>query len=137
MILHARHFATGDPVCVTVENGTITAVDPSGENPTRWIAPAFFDPQINGCLGISFNSSELTAEQVRVVVTECRKHGIGSFLPTLITNGFEAIRHGFATLAGAIESEAELARRLPGFHLEGPYLSAEDGPRGAHPREHI
>jgi N-acetylglucosamine-6-phosphate deacetylase len=137
MILHARHFATGNPVRVTVENGTITAVDPSGESPTTWVSPAFFDPQINGCLGISFNSAALTAEQIRVVVTECREHGIGAFLPTLVTNGFEAIRHGFATLAAAIASDAELARRLPGFHLEGPYLSAEDGPRGAHPREHI
>ncbi|HEV3262081.1 MAG TPA: N-acetylglucosamine-6-phosphate deacetylase, partial [Gemmataceae bacterium] len=24
-----------------------------------------------------------------------------------------------------------------GIHLEGPYISAEDGPRGAHPRRHI
>ena len=26
---------------------------------------------------------------------------------------------------------------MPCFHLEGPYLSGEDGPRGAHPKEHI
>ena len=25
---------------------------------------------------------------------------------------------------------------MPCFHLEGPYLSGEDGPRGAHPKEH-
>src|SRR5687768_6411871 len=25
---------------------------------------------------------------------------------------------------------------MPGFHLEGPYFSIEDGPRGAHPKEH-
>jgi N-acetylglucosamine-6-phosphate deacetylase len=24
-----------------------------------------------------------------------------------------------------------------GFHLEGPFISPEDGPRGAHPREHV
>src|SRR5262249_3702343 len=29
------------------------------------------------------------------------------------------------------------AAAMPGIHLEGPYLSAEDGPRGAHPRQHI
>src|SRR5262245_50754465 len=137
MILHARHFATGRPIFVSVDDSTITAVDPSEENPSAWIAPAFFDPQINGCLGIAFGSPSLSAEQVRVVVDECRRHGIGAFLPTLITGGFEALRHGFATLTRAIESDAELARRLPGIHLEGPYLSGEDGPRGAHPKEHI
>ena len=26
---------------------------------------------------------------------------------------------------------------IPGAHIEGPHLSPEDGPRGAHPREHI
>jgi N-acetylglucosamine-6-phosphate deacetylase len=66
----------------------------------------------------------------------CREHGIGDFCPTLITNGFDALRHGFATLAKALDIDAELARRMPCFHLEGPYLSGEDGPRGAHPKEH-
>ena len=35
--------------------------------------PAFFDPQINGCLGVSFNSPSLTPEQVRTVADECRR----------------------------------------------------------------
>jgi N-acetylglucosamine-6-phosphate deacetylase len=137
MILHAKHYATGSPLAVTVEAGTITAVAASAQNPRRWVAPALFDPQINGCLGVSFNSPSLAAEQVHAVAAECRKHGIGAFLPTLVTTSFDAFRHGFATLAKAIESDADLACRIPGFHLEGPYMSAEDGPRGAHPREHM
>src|SRR4029079_19197873 len=47
-----------------------------------------------------------------------------------------ALRHGFATLAAAREADPDLARRIPGFHLEGAYLSRDDGPRGAHPKEH-
>jgi N-acetylglucosamine-6-phosphate deacetylase len=137
MLIHARHYATGEPLAVAVEGGRITAVGPSPEKPTAFVAPSFFDPQINGCLGISFNSSSLTPEQVRTVADECGKHGIGAFCPTLVTGWFDALRHGFATLAAVIESDPELARRIPGFHLEGPYLSGEDGPRGAHPKEHI
>lgn len=137
MNLHGQHFVTGERICVSIQNGTIVAVGPSHQDPTTWLAPAFFDPQINGCLGIGFSSSSLTRVQVRVVADECRKHGIGAFLPTVITNSFEAIRHSFTTLAKTIDSEADLARRLPGFHLEGPYLSVEDGPLGAHPKEHI
>jgi N-acetylglucosamine-6-phosphate deacetylase len=137
MLIHARHYATGEPLAVTVEGGRVTSVVPSAENPTRFIAPSFFDPQINGCLGISFISHTLTPEQVRTVADECRTHGIGAFCPTLITGSFDALHHGFATLAASVESDPELARRIPGFHLEGPYLSGDDGPRGAHPREHI
>ncbi|MFM8271840.1 MAG: N-acetylglucosamine-6-phosphate deacetylase [Gemmata sp.] len=136
MILHARHYATGAPLAVTAEAGRITHVGPSDQNPEQWVAPALFDPQINGCLGISFNSPALTPEGVRTVTDECKKHGIGAFAPTLVTNSFEALHHGFATLARALEADAELGRRMPVFHLEGPYLSGEDGPRGAHPREH-
>lgn len=137
MILHARHYATGNPIAVTTEGGRIAAIEPSSKQSSEWIAPSFFDPQINGCLGIAFNSLELRSDQVRTVAEECRKHGIGGFCPTLITGSFEAIQHGFTTLARSLREDAELQEWLPGYHLEGPYLSAEDGPRGAHPREHI
>lgn len=136
MILHARHYATGKPVAVTVESGRIAAVSDSDQRPDEWIAPAFFDPQINGCLGISFNATSLTPDGVHRVAGVCRAHGIGAFAATLVTNGFEALRHGFATLARALDADAELARRVPCFHLEGPYLSGDDGPRGAHPKQH-
>ncbi len=137
MSFHARHYVTGKPIVVTIEGGRIGTVASSDRTPSRWLAPAFFDPQINGCRGISFNSSALTTEQVRTVADTCREHGISGFLPTLITGGFEAIRHGFATLELACEANGGLRRRMPGYHLEGPYLSSEDGPRGAHPLEHI
>ncbi|MCE9562258.1 MAG: amidohydrolase family protein [Planctomycetes bacterium] len=136
MIHHAKHYATGRPLAVTVEANRIVGVADSDQKPTRWVAPAFFDPQINGCLGISFNSPSLTAEDVRTVADTCQAHGIGSFLPTLITTSSEAFQHGFATVAKVIESDRDLAKRIPGFHLEGPFLSGEDGPRGAHPREY-
>ncbi len=136
MILHARHYATNAPLAITVANGRIASVTASDQSPDVWVAPALFDPQINGCLGISFNSPSLTPEQVRTVSDECRKHGIGAFAPTLITNSFEAIHHGFATLAKALNADAELSRRMPRFHLEGPYLSGDVGPRGAHPKEY-
>jgi N-acetylglucosamine-6-phosphate deacetylase len=101
-----------------------------------WVAPAFFDLQVNGCDGVSFNAPDLTVEGVHHVVAVCRRHGIGGMLPTLVTNSFNALAHGFQTLARACDDPA-LARVLPGFHLEGPYISGDDGPRGAHPREHV
>ena len=108
MTIHARHYATGRPIAVRIEDGRIAAIQKSEQNPTDWIAPAFFDPQINGCLGISFNSPTLETDQVRTVAETCRKHGIGAFLPTLITNSFEAIHHGFSTLERARASNSDL-----------------------------
>src|SRR5205823_6564958 len=83
------------------------------------------------------NSDRLTADEVRRVADVCRAHGAGAFCPTLITAGADALAHGFATLARACDADPDLARTMPAFHLEGPYIAAEDGPRGAHPREHV
>ena len=134
--IHARHFASEEAIVLTTESGHISTVAPSEAAPGVWIAPSFFDVQINGCLGIGFNAPDLTPEGVRTVTAECRRHGIGSFLPTVITDGFEAIQQSLTTLARALDRDTHLARSIPGFHLEGPYLSGEDGPRGAHPKVH-
>src|SRR6478609_4920424 len=141
MLLRARHYATGEPTDVEYAGGTIVRVARATTRPADreagWIAPALFDLQINGCLGIGFNSPALTGEQVRTVVEECRRHGIGGLLPTLVTGSFAAIAHGFATLRRACETDPVVGAAVSGFHLEGPYIAAEDGPRGAHPKEHV
>ena len=137
MLLRARHYATGEPVEITGADGRITAVTPSPTPSPEWVAPALFDLQINGCDGHSFNSERLTPDTVRHVVTVCRRHGVGQLCPTLITNAFAPLAHGMATIRRACETDAEIAAAVPAIHLEGPYISPEDGPRGAHPRQHV
>jgi len=141
MKIRGKHYRTGERIDVAWHAGRVDAIAPSDSDPADreagWIAPAFFDLQINGCLGHSFNSPDLTIAQVREVIDVCRAHGIAGLLPTLVTNSFEALYHGFTTLRNAIVSDAVVADAVPGFHLEGPYLSGEDGPRGAHPKAHI
>jgi N-acetylglucosamine-6-phosphate deacetylase len=145
MRIRARHYRTGEPVEISCSGGVIRAVTPRPGPPEAgaaiteagWVAPALFDLQINGCDGHSFNSARLTTETVRHVVDVCRKHGIGGLFSTLVTNGFAALQHGFATLRRACDGDPVVGRAVPAFHLEGPYISPEDGPRGAHPRQHV
>lgn len=141
MLYRARHYATGEGVDVVCDRGAIVSIGPAttakADREAGWIAPALFDLQINGCDGHSFNSEKLTRDDVRHVVHTCRKHGISELFPTLITGSFAALRHGFTTLNQACADEPELNRALVGFHLEGPYISPEDGPRGAHPLAHV
>jgi N-acetylglucosamine-6-phosphate deacetylase len=136
MRIHARHYRTGEPLDLVCRDGLIAEVAPA-DGAAGWVAPAFFDLQVNGCEGRAFVSPSLTPDDVRHIAATCARHGIAALAPTLITASFEALRHGFATLRRACEEDAELARALPCFHLEGPYISAEDGPRGAHPRQHV
>jgi N-acetylglucosamine-6-phosphate deacetylase len=144
MLVFARHYATGRSIALTIGGDRIASVaDPVGAEGRRagwfadWVAPSFFDIQVNGCHGVSFNSDRLAAGDVRQVVETCRSHGTGGFCPTLITGSAEALTHGFATLARLCDAEPDLARAMPAFHLEGPYIAAEDGPRGAHPKSHV
>src|SRR5262249_17618876 len=141
MRIHARHYATGVPLEIRCERGRICSLGPPSEPATElqagWVAPALFDLQINGCHGHTFNSQQLTEESVSHVAAACRQHGIGEFCPTLVTNAFPALVHGLATIRRACETCPAVAAAVPAIHLEGPYISPEDGPRGAHPRQHV
>ena len=94
------------------------------------------DIQVNGYDGQEFSSQTLTAEQVARIVRRHYAFGVTGICPTLTTNSFTAFERGMRAIAAACEQDAEIGRRVVGIHLEGPYMSREDGPRGAHPMEH-
>jgi N-acetylglucosamine-6-phosphate deacetylase len=141
MRLRAREYSTGQSLDLVCEHGKIqergSASNVRADLEAEWIAPAFFDLQINGCDGRGFSSERLTVEDIGHIVRVCQQHGIAQLMPTLITNSFEALAHGLAALRHGRDLDPALARAIPGIHLEGPYISPEDGPRGAHPRQHV
>ena len=93
--------------------------------------PGLFDLQVNGFAGIDFNAPGLTSEGLAEALERQRATGVTRCLPTLITSSFDR----FARNARVIARSPDPA--VAGIHMEGPYLSPEDGPRGAHPREHV
>ena len=140
-IIEGIHYYTGQPVQVKLNNGIIeeiTATDKvTGENPV-YIAPGFFDNQVNGFAGVSFafGDSDLTPEGIEKATRELWKKGVTSYLPTLTTNSIEVLTRNFEILSGAVNDE-KLLGSVPGFHLEGPYINPEDGYRGAHPLKFV
>lgn len=90
-----------------------------------------FDLQVNGFAGIDFNARGLTADRCVEAVDRMRVTGVTRCLPTLITSSVD----DFAASARVLARTADPA--IAGIHMEGPYLSPDDGPRGAHPRAHI
>ena len=94
-------------------------------------SPGFFDLQVNGFVGVDFNTPGCTGEQLQLATDALRKTGVTRYLPTLITSSFDR----FASCATALLDFGHEA--IAGLHMEGPYISVDDGPRGAHPREHV
>lgn len=93
--------------------------------------PGLFDLQVNGFAGVDFNAPELDSDRVVAATERLRATGVTRFLPTLITSSLRQFTASARVLARVRH------RAIAGIHLEGPYLSAEDGPRGAHPIAHI
>jgi N-acetylglucosamine-6-phosphate deacetylase len=93
-------------------------------------SPGFVDLQVNGFAGIDFNEPGRSAEQIGSALEAMRRTGVTRCLPTLITSGLDDCCRCARAIA-AVDDPA-----IAGLHLEGPYISPEDGARGAHPRAH-
>ncbi len=140
MEIVARRYDTRCPVAVHIKGRHIQEVKRLGSNggdDLPWIAPGFVDLQVNGHGGRDFANSSLTVEDVVAISTALDRDGVTTYCPTTTTHSFETLSTAMATVARACEQSTEVADRVAGIHLEGPYTSAEEGPRGAHPIEHI
>lgn len=137
MRLCGRRYDTGAPVCLEIERGEVRAVHPADQSAgLPWIAPGFIDLQFNGFGGREFSSASLTPETVGEIVLATGSMGVVEFCPTVTTESLDVLRHALATIAQACDRSSAIARRIPAIHLEGPYLTPQDGARGAHPKQH-
>lgn len=125
------------PVRIEIEDGLIRNItrikELAPENRNVYIGPGLIDNQVNGYTGVSFSLGDkrFTEADVLKVTKALWKAGVTSFLPTLRTNSQENLLRNLAILAKA-RQEPEIRGAIPGFHLEGPYESPDDGFRGAH-----
>ena len=132
-------YQDGKPVSIEIVDGLIGRVKPLAKGsgvPEVYLAPGLIDIQINGYMGVDFSDQELSQDMMHEATYALWKEGVTSYLPTLITRDHERLAHSFSLLAGAMKDEM-IGMSIPGFHLEGPYISPVDGYRGAHPVEHV
>jgi N-acetylglucosamine-6-phosphate deacetylase len=130
------------PVDVVVQDGTVLSIGPAGTGPVdigspdTHIGAPLFDIQVNGAFGINLQGRDARAEDIRALCDQLAAVGISHWIPTLITGSFEDTLHGCQIVTEA-RRDPTVRRAVPGVHLEGPYISPKDGPRGAHPRAHV
>ena len=122
----AGAFAAGSGASAAGERG---ATDAAGARNVE--LPGLVDLQVNGFAGVDFGDLAITPDDVERAVAAIQKTGVTRFLPTLITSPFET----FAACAQTLLKARNAA--VAGIHMEGPYISPEDGPRGAHARAHV
>lgn len=142
MIIRGRLLGDSRASDIDVRDGRIHAITSAGRRRVQTgshqshILPLLFDIQINGYAGIDLQSPTLQPEDVAQLDEALGRTGVGYWIPTIITNSQSRMERSCRVMAEVLQHKP-LARHILGIHLEGPYLSPEDGPRGAHARRHI
>ena len=90
------------------------------------------DLQVNGFAGADYNSPATTFDVIGASLRVMFSTGVTRCLPTVITGSPENMLGALGNLSCA-KQQLDEGRAIVGFHVEGPHISPEDGPRGAHP----
>lgn len=132
-----RDPATGSGIAVTIRDGRVAAIVETAVDDGEYLAPGLVDLQVNGYAGIDLNDGNLTPKSVMELSRAMAGLGVTTYLPTLVTGTRERLLDALAAIATARRQDALCAHMIPGVHMEGPSIAPEDGPRGAHPAEHV
>ncbi|HEY2078852.1 MAG TPA: amidohydrolase family protein [Streptosporangiaceae bacterium] len=137
MNVTGRDPATGRTLCVTTEGGVIAEVRPAEGTSDLWLAPGLVDLQVNGFAGHDVNDTEVSAETLVELVRALWRVGVTTVLPTVVTASERQITRAVAVIGRARDADPMVAHAIPYVHVEGPFLSDQEGPRGVHDARHI
>lgn len=128
----AKHWRSGRMETIEVKDGRIASIREGLASTDLWIAPGLIDVQLNGYGGFDFNGMDTTVQTVVEIVKQMHKIGVTHLLPTIVTGPRERMLHCIRTIADACYENPMVRHAVIGIHVEGPFISEKDGPRGAH-----
>ena len=133
---------------VSVFSGRPVAVEWDGERITEiaeleasaglpYVSPGFLDMQVNGYKGSDYSLEDFSPEHLANIIGSMSKSGTTQHVPTIVSCPQERITRNLGIIAGQMERSREIESAIAGIHVEGPFISSEDGPRGAHDPEYV
>ncbi len=132
MICSGINVHTGENVRVefghTIES--VTSLPPAQGD--TYLSAGFIDLQVNGFAGVDYNAPHVSVAEIGRSVDTILATGVTRFFPTVITGSPNDMVASLRNLASA-RDRLESGEAIAGFHVEGPHIAPEDGPRGAHP----
>jgi N-acetylglucosamine-6-phosphate deacetylase len=79
-----------------------------------------------------YHLEDFSADKAARIVAYLDSSGTTQHIATMTTSPKERILRNLRTLLGALDADPNLKSAIPGIHIEGPFISRLDGPRGAH-----
>ncbi|MFP4179644.1 MAG: N-acetylglucosamine-6-phosphate deacetylase [Spirochaetaceae bacterium] len=118
---------------ISVDGGVIQKIAVIDKDPSLpYVSPGFFDIQVNGYNGVDYGYNLGNIEDVEKLVSALAAFGTTHHHATIITNPGKVILERLEVLKRACQQSSLVNEALKGIHLEGPFISPEEGPRGAH-----
>jgi len=130
------HPGTGETLAISTSGGRISALEAIPGEAGPFVSPGWVDLQVNGFAGVDYNDPNTAADDIARSIEVQRSTGVARFYPTVITGSGQDMRGSLRNLALARRTISNGSAML-GFHVEGPWISPDDGPRGAHPQQHV
>ena len=122
------------PIEIEIKEGFIENIDllPGSEQNLPYVSPGFFDLQVNGYKGSDYSLEDFSEEYLRNIITHLAASGTTQHIPTIISSPPERILKNLEIISKAINDSPDIMEAIPGIHIEGPFISSEEGPRGCH-----
>ena len=136
--LIGKSFLDGKPEEISISEGKIHSVSPIDSSSEKvWIGPGFTDIQVNGYGGLDYNELYGDVLALGQISKKLLQNGVTSHFPTIITNSPEKISALIQQVVQLRKIDPLAYSCITGIHIEGPFISLEDGPRGAHFKEYV
>jgi N-acetylglucosamine-6-phosphate deacetylase len=139
-IIEGIDYKSKKQVRLIIDHGMIVSIEPSSHGNSEdlpYIAPGLIDIQVNGYKGFDFNTFPISSSGMNLMTHALLEEGVTTYFPTLISNSDELLSNLLESIVSTCRTYPETNISIGGIHIEGPFISPEDGPRGAHSRLHI
>lgn len=95
------------------------------------------DTQVNGYLGYDYSDPAFEASWAEKICLALVKKGTLQHFATIVTRPEDVILRNIDLIVQAVKESETVRKCLTGIHIEGNYISSQDGPRGAHDRRYV
>ncbi len=134
---------SGRLIEIDIEDGHIGRIATIGDDigsereTLPYVSPGFFDLQVNGYRGSDYSLEDFSEDHVERIISTLAQSGTTQHIPTIVTSPKGRILRNLETISKARRRSGRVYEAIPGMHVEGPFLSPDDGPRGAHNERYI
>jgi N-acetylglucosamine-6-phosphate deacetylase len=139
MKIQGYSYQDGSAIEISFSEGIIDSISET-QNPLEQdliLGPGFTDIQVNGYGGIDYNEIQSEPMNLAEISRLLYKEGVTTHFPTIITNDPKQISQLILQIVSLRKSDEFSRMSIEGLHIEGPFISPMDGPRGAHPKEFV